>query len=92
MNNIIDKTKGYCLKRDNKTGQLYYLYDVSQDMSFNFSLLCEVGEPYKLWFIKALKRNKIEKIAVETEKDYFEIDSKFVSYWTDKALHITIGE
>lgn len=39
-----------------KGGMLRYVYDCGPDMTFNFHMLCEVGEPYQQQFIDEIIR------------------------------------
>lgn len=77
MTIILAETKGYKLCRNETTGKLYYHYEVNKYIGFCFSLLCEVGQPYTKWFLKKLAKLNIKPVSVETETDYFEIDSNF---------------
>lgn len=86
---ILAQAKGYKLSQDIKTGQLYYWYDVSKyagtDMIFEFSLLCEVGQPYQRWFLEHLHRFNIKPVSVETDTDYFEVSEDYMHLYQEAA-------
>lgn len=77
MTIILAEKRGYKLCRNETTGKLYYHYEVNQHIGFVFSLLCEVGHPYQKWFLQKLTKLNIKQISVETQTDYFEIDSNW---------------
>lgn len=60
-------------KADNKA---YYFYEVSEDLAFQFNMLCEVGARYQKWFEESAKLLKYEFGTGETEIDYY--DTLFV--------------
>jgi hypothetical protein len=39
-----------------KGGMLCYRYDCGPEISFDFNMLCEVGEPYQQWFRDEIAR------------------------------------
>lgn len=51
----------------------HFIYRVSEDLAFHFSLLCEVGEWYKQSYVDLLNEHKIKLQTVDTEDDYFEV-------------------
>lgn len=51
----------------------HFIYRVSEDLSFHFSLLCEVGECYKQAYVDLLNEHKLKLQSVGTADDYFEI-------------------
>lgn len=72
---VIDYSEGYgcILAQHKKTGKAHYIYSVNEDMSFDFSLLCEVGEPFKPTFKRLLQNHNLIPVSTETETDYFEV-------------------
>lgn len=53
--------------------RVHFIYRVSEDLAFHFSLLCEVGECYKQAYVDLLNEHKLKLQAKETANDYFEI-------------------
>jgi hypothetical protein len=68
---ILASGKGWKLQAE-KNGKLHYKYAACPDMSFDFSLLCEVGEQYKPPFIEAIKDLGLVVKTIETDDDYYE--------------------
>lgn len=60
------------LETDNGN-KAHFIYRVSEDLAFHFSLLCEVGECYKQAYIDLLNEHKLKLQTVDTEDDYFEV-------------------
>lgn len=56
-----------------KTGKAHYIYRVSDECTCDYSLLSEVGKPFKPAFNSLLKRNNLKPTTKETETDYFEV-------------------
>ena len=54
-------------------GKCHFLYNVSEDCSFGFSLLCEVGEMWQRGFEELLTENNLKLDIVETPEDYYNI-------------------
>ena len=63
---------GVAIKVDPGTHRIHYKYKASEFLSFDFSLLCEVGEPWIPSFRKLLADHKLAVEIHETETDYYE--------------------
>lgn len=63
------------LCRNDKTGKVHFIYstDYTNDMIFDFSLLCEVGRYYQQTFEDLISRNGYKLQLVDTKEDYYEI-------------------
>lgn len=72
---VLAYSEGYeiIIAQGKKTGKAHYIYRVSDEIYCDYSLLCEVGAPFKPFFNFLLKKNKIKPEIKETETDYFEI-------------------
>jgi len=55
-----------------KTKKAHFFYEVNEDMSFHFNMLCEVAEKYQQWFIDTVNMLKYKIEPKETATDYFD--------------------
>jgi len=57
-----------------KTSKAHFFYEINEDLSFHFNMLCEVGSKTdaKAWFEKMIKDLHYDLRAKETETDYFD--------------------
>lgn len=63
---------GIIIARSKRNGKAHYLYVVSEDCTCDYSLLSEIGQPFKKPFEKLMRENNLIPTIKETDKDYFE--------------------
>ena len=63
----------YAIMEGRKTKKVHFMYSVSDEMSFDFSLLCECNKAAHSIFKKELKDKGLKIKTVETENDYYEV-------------------
>jgi hypothetical protein len=69
---ILASSKDCVLAYSIKSHKMHYLYKVNDEISFDFSLLCEVGQNYQYWFKMIIEKLNLKIISKTTETDYFE--------------------
>ena len=69
---VIDYSDNCVLAYSKKSNKMFYSYRVTDDLSFCFNMLCEVGQNYVSWFTEAIENNKLNIVQFETESDYYD--------------------